>query len=85
MRREKNKIENRRGDRQNQPRKYWTTHENIVTMYHHVYAAIVDANLATPMDESEYYFINRAGSRVNIEEEVSGYYILTLLPALLMN
>ena len=42
------------------------THENFITMYDRVYAAMVDANIATPLDESEYHLINRAGSRVKI-------------------
>ena len=53
MRRKKHKVENRRGERQHQLRKYWTTHENFVTVYDHVYAALVDAKVATPLDKSE--------------------------------
>ena len=49
-RRKKHHLENRRGERQHQVRKYWTTHEKIITMYGRVYAAIVDAKLATPLD-----------------------------------
>ena len=51
MRRNNNKLENRRGERQHQLRKYWTTHENFVTMYDCVYSAMVDAKVATPLDE----------------------------------
>ena len=69
MRRNNNNLENRRGERQHQLRKYWTTHENFVTMYDRVYATMVDEKVATPLDESDYYFINRAGSRFNTEEE----------------
>ena len=53
MRRNNNKLENRRGERQNLIRKYWTTHENSITMYDRVYAAMVDAKVATPLEESE--------------------------------
>ena len=53
MRRNKNKIENRRGERQHQLRKYWTTHENFVIMYDHVYASMLDAKVATPLYESD--------------------------------
>ena len=60
MRRNKNKIENRRGEEKHQLRKYWMTHENFVTMYDRVYAALVYAKVATHLDESEYYFINRS-------------------------
>ena len=66
MRRNNNNLENRRGDRQHQLRKYWTKHENFVTMYVRVYATMVYANVATPLYESYYYFNNRAGSRVKI-------------------
>ena len=68
MKRNKNKIENRRGERQLQLRKNWTTHENFVTMYDHVYSAMVDAKVATLLDESENYFINRSKSRVKADE-----------------
>ena len=53
MIRNKKYIENRRAERQHQLRKYWTTHENFVTMYDRVYTAMVDAKLSTPMDESD--------------------------------
>ena len=49
MRRNNNKIENRRGEIQHQLIKYWTTHENFVPMYERVYAAMVDAKVANPM------------------------------------
>ena len=62
MRRNNNKPENRSGERQHQLREYWTTHEKCVTMYDSVYAAMVDAKVATPLDELEYYFINRVVS-----------------------
>ena len=52
MRIKNNKLENRRGERQHKLRKYWTTHESFVSMYDRVYAAIVDAKVDTPMDES---------------------------------
>ena len=52
MKRVKNKIENRRGERQYQLRKYCTTHENFFTMYDFVYASMVDAKVSTPLDES---------------------------------
>ena len=52
MRKNKNKIENRIGERQHQLRKYWTTHENFVTMYDRVYAAMVDAKVTTHLEES---------------------------------
>ena len=73
--RRNNKIENRRGERQIQIRKYWTTHENSITMYDRVYAAMADAKVATPLGESEYYFINRAGSQVKTEEEAADHNI----------
>ena len=47
-----NKPENRRGERKHQLRKYWRTHEKSVTMYDRVYAVMVDAKVATPLDES---------------------------------
>ena len=50
MKRNKDQLENRRGDRQHQLRKYWMTHEKIITMYDRLYAAIVDAKVATPLD-----------------------------------
>ena len=68
MRRKKYQSESRRGERQHKLRKYWTTHENFITMYDLVYAAMVDTKLATLLEESEYYFINKSGSRVNTEE-----------------
>ena len=37
-------------------------------MYDCVYAAMVDTKLANLLEESEYYFINKSGSRVNTEE-----------------
>ena len=49
MIRNNNKIENRRGEIQNQLIKYWTINENYVTMYDRVYAAMVDAKVATPL------------------------------------
>ena len=36
---------------------------------------MVDEKVATPLDESEYYFINRALRRVKIEEEAVGHHI----------
>ena len=59
MIRNENKVKNRKGERQHQLRKYWTTHENFVARYDHVYAAIVYAKVATPMEKSDYYFIKR--------------------------
>ena len=53
MRRNNKKLENRRGERQHKLRKYWTAHENFLAVYDRVYAAMVDAKLATPMDESD--------------------------------
>ena len=50
MRRNTQQLENRRGERQHQLRKYWTTHENFVNMYDRVYAAIVDAKVTTPLE-----------------------------------
>ena len=50
MRRNKNRIENIRGDIKHQLRKDWTTHENFFTMYDRVYAAMVYAKVATPLD-----------------------------------
>ena len=44
-------------------------------MYDLVYAAMVDAKAATPLEESDYYFINRSGSRVKTEKEASGHHI----------
>ena len=37
-------------------------------MYERVYAAIVDEKLATPLEKSEYYFINISGRKFNTEE-----------------
>ena len=54
MRRNKYQLEKKIGEKQHQLRKDWTTHENFITMYDRVYAAIVDAKLATPLDKSEY-------------------------------
>ena len=51
MRRNNNKLENRRAERQRQLRKYWMTHENFVTMYDRVYVAMVDEKVATPLDK----------------------------------
>ena len=53
MRRNNNKLENRRGERQHQLIKYGMTHENFVTMYDCVYATMVDAEVAAPLEESE--------------------------------
>ena len=64
MRINNNKPEIRRDERQHQLRKYWTTHEKFATMYDCVYAAMVDEKVSTPLDESDYYFINRSGSRL---------------------
>ena len=38
-------------------------------MYDRVYAEMADAKVATPLGESEYYFVKRARGRVNTEEE----------------
>ena len=43
------------------------THENFVTMYDRLYAEMVDAKVATPLDEPEFYFINISGTRVKID------------------
>ena len=53
------KVKIRKGEKQHQLRKYWTTHENFVIMYYQVYSAMVDAKVSSPLDLSEYYFINR--------------------------
>ena len=53
IRRNNNNTENRRGERKHQLRKDWTTHDIFVTMYERVYAAMVDAKVSTPLDESE--------------------------------
>ena len=44
-------------------------------MYDCVYAAMADEKLATPLEKSEYYFINRSGRRLNTEEEAAGHKI----------
>ena len=44
-------------------------------MYDRVYAAMADAKVAAPMDELEYYFINRTGIQIKTEKEVSGHNI----------
>ena len=44
-------------------------------MYDCVYAEILDSKVATPLEESWYYFINRYGSQVNTEEEAAGHQI----------
>ena len=67
MRRNNNRLENRRGERQHKLRKYSTTNENFVTMYDRVYDAMVDAKVDKPREESSYYFINIAGIRVKTE------------------
>ena len=46
MRRKNNKLENRRGERQHQLRKYWMTNENFVTVYDRVYAEMMGAKVA---------------------------------------
>ena len=51
MIRNKDQLENRRGERQHQLIKYWTAYENFVTMYDHVYAAMLDAKVAAPLDK----------------------------------
>ena len=43
------------------------THAKFVTAYDRVYDSMVDEKVATPLDESEYYFINRPGRRVKTE------------------
>ena len=53
MRGNKYKLETRKGKRQHQLRKYWTTHETFVTMYGRLYAAIMDEKVATPQEEPE--------------------------------
>ena len=50
MRIKKDKLESRIVERQHKLRKYWTKHENFVTMHDHVYAEMVDARVATPLD-----------------------------------
>ena len=40
-----------------------------------VYAAMVDAKVATPLKKAEYYFINVSRSRFNTEEEAAGHQI----------
>ena len=49
----KYQLESRRGERQNKLRKYWTTHENFITIYDCVYAAMVDAKVAIPLGEPD--------------------------------
>ena len=51
------------------------THENLFTTYGRVYDKIVGAKVGTPLDESEYQFINRARIRVNTEEKYAGHKI----------
>ena len=63
MTRNKDHLESRRDERKQKLRKDWTTHENFVTMYDRVYAAMVGVKLATPLDKPEYYFINKERSR----------------------
>ena len=75
IRRNKNKLENRRGERQHELRKYWTTHQNFDTMYGHLYVAMVDAKVATPMYKYECYFMNRARSRFKRDKEAAGHHI----------
>ena len=50
MRRNKNSIENIRGERKHQLRKYWTTYEKVSTMYDRLYYATVGAKVAALMD-----------------------------------
>ena len=50
MGRNRNQLENRRGERKHQLRRYWKTYENFVAMYDHVYDEMVDSKLATPLD-----------------------------------
>ena len=51
MRRNNNKLEIRRGERQYQLRNDWTTPEKFVIMYDRVYAEMVDAKVATPIEK----------------------------------
>ena len=44
-------------------------------MYDRLYAAMVDAKVATPLDKSEYYRINRTGSRVKTGEDPACHQI----------
>ena len=53
MTRNKDQLESRRGEIQHKLRKYWTTHENFVTRYDSVYAAMVDEKVVTPLEESD--------------------------------
>ena len=44
-------------------------------MYDLVYNAMVDTNSDTPLEESEYWFINRSERLVKIEEEAVDHHI----------
>ena len=44
-------------------------------MYDSLYAAMLYAKVATPLDKSEYYFISRPESRVKTEEKAVGHQI----------
>ena len=50
MRRNNNKIKNRRDERQNQLKKDWTRHENFITVYDLIYTLMVDAKVANPLE-----------------------------------
>ena len=49
--RNKDQLESRRGEIKHKLRKDWTTHENFFTMYDRIYAAMVDAKVATPLEK----------------------------------
>ena len=50
-------------------------HEKFVIVYDCVYAAVVYSKVATPLDESYYYFINISVRRVKTEEEAACHQI----------
>ena len=54
MRRRKYQLESQRSKRKHKLIEYWKTPKNFIYMYDRVYAAMVDAKVATLMDESYY-------------------------------
>ena len=66
MKRNKDKIVSRRGQRYELNRQKWTTYSNFVHMYNHCINEMVDAGVAVKLDDP--VWMNRAGKECSEEE-----------------
>ena len=52
IRRNKDQLESIIGERQHKLRKYWTAHENFITMYDREYDVMVNSEVANSLEKS---------------------------------